>query len=153
MNRLAFVRNLLISFLVILSTASLASPQTGTTSLRGVVTDKSGSAIVGATVTLLSQEQGQVRSVQSQSGGEYEFLLLAPGKYTLSAESDGFRKFERHNIDLLISSPATVNITLEVGISTQTIEVSAQAVTLNTTDASLGIAFNENQVKELEGAK
>ena len=69
--------------------APILSAQTGTTSLRGVVTDKSGLAIVGAKVTLLSQEQGQVRSAQSQSGGKYEFLLLSPGKYTLSADSDG----------------------------------------------------------------
>src|ERR1700688_2588648 len=57
MNRFAFVRNLLLSFLVVLATASLASPQTGTSSLRGVVTDKSKSVIVDATVTLTNLGQ------------------------------------------------------------------------------------------------
>jgi len=50
---------------------------------------------------------------------------------------------------LLVNLPATINVTLEIGTTSETIEVSASAVTLNTTDASLGIAFNENQVKEL----
>jgi hypothetical protein len=50
---------------------------------------------------------------------------------------------------LLVNNPATLNVTLEIGTTVQTVEVSAQSQTLNTTDASLGIAFNENQVKEL----
>jgi hypothetical protein len=50
---------------------------------------------------------------------------------------------------LLVNNPTTDNITLEVGSTTQTVEVSAQAETLNTTDASLGIAFGEYQIKEL----
>src|ERR1700688_3470797 len=142
-------RSFIFVSIVLMLVAASTWAQTGTTSLRGVVTDKSGAAIAGAQVTLLSQEQGQERSTHTQSNGEYEFLLLPPGKYTLTAESDGFRKFTRRDIDLLISSPATIDVSLEVGTSTESIEVSAQAVTLNTTDSSLGIAFNENQVKEL----
>src|ERR1700682_6649258 len=61
----------------------------------------------------------------------------------------GFRKYHQSSVQLLVDSPATVNMTLEVGSTTETIEVTAQAETLNTSNASLGIAFNENQVKEL----
>ncbi len=64
-------------------------------------------------------------------------------------ELTGFRKFEQKNLELQVNLPATQNVTLEVGATTETVEVSAQAVTLNTTDASLGNAFNENQMKEL----
>jgi hypothetical protein len=53
------------------------------------------------------------------------------------------------NLHLLVNNPATLNVTLEIGTTVQTVEVSAQSQTLNITDASLGIAFNENQVKEL----
>ena len=149
MNRFAFVRNLLLSFLFVLAAASLASPQTGTSSLRGVVTDKSKSVIVDATVTLTNLGQAQERKAQTNATGEYEFVLLPPGKYSVTIEATGFRRFEQKNLELLISQPVTLNAVLEIGTTAQTVEVSAQTVTLNTTDASLGNAFNENQVKEL----
>jgi hypothetical protein len=123
--------------------------QTGTTSLHGVVTDKSGAAIGDAAVTLSNSGQGFQRDTKTNANGEYEFISLAPGTYTLDVELTGFRKFEQTNLQLLVNSPTTINVTLEVGATNQTVEVSAQAQVLNTTDASLGIAFNENQVKEL----
>jgi len=89
MNRFAFVRNLLLSFLFVLAAASLASPQTGTSSLRGVVTDKSKSVIVDATVTLTNLGQAQERKAQTNATGEYEFVLLPPGKYSIAVDSEG----------------------------------------------------------------
>jgi carboxypeptidase family protein len=149
MNALT-LRTVVVSLLaLLLTTCGPAYSQTGTTSVHGTVTDKSGGAVIAATVTLLSAEQSGVRTTQTGSTGQYDFQLIPPGKYTVVIEAAGFRKFEQTNLDLLISQPVTVNATLEVGSSTQTVEVSAQTVTLNTTDASLGIAFNENQVKEL----
>src|SRR5205823_11228366 len=61
-------------------------------------------------------------------------------------EKEGFRKYEQRNLQLLVSLPATVNATLEVGATSQTVEVTASAVALNTADASIGNAFGENQV-------
>jgi len=123
--------------------------QTGTTSLHGAVTDKSGASIEDAKVTLSSTGQGFQRDTTTNKAGEYEFISLAPGTYVLSVEMSGFRKFEQTNLQLLVNSPATTNVTLEIGSSTQTVEVSIQAQALNTTDASLGNAFDETQVKEL----
>lgn len=142
-------RNLLISFVTLLIVAVGASAQTGTTSLRGVVTDKTGAAIVGAAVTLVNATQGLERKTTTAGAGEYEFLALPPGTYVLTVEMTNFRKYQQKDLQLLVNSPGTANLTLEVGAATQTVEVSAQAVTLNTTDASLGSAFSENQVKEL----
>ena len=115
----------------------------------GLVTDKSGASIVGADVTLDDAQQGLHRTTQTGSGGEYELGSLTPGTYVLTIQMSGFRSFEQHGLQLLVNNPATVNVTLEIGTSSQTVEVSEQAQTLNTTDASLGIAFNENQVKQL----
>jgi len=61
----------------------------------------------------------------------------------------GFRRYEQRNVQLLVDTPGTVNIRLVVGAATETVEVSAQETAINTTDASLGNAFNELQVKEL----
>jgi len=143
-------RNLLTAGLVVI----LLGPagvwaQVGTTSLRGTVTDRTGAVITNAKVSLANVGQSLSREATTNAAGEYEFAALTPGTYALMVEMSGFRKFEQRNIQLLVNLPTTLNVTLEVGAAAQTVEVSAQAVTLNTTDASLGNAFGENQVKEL----
>jgi len=134
---------------LVLSGVSVAAAQIGTTSLHGSVVDKSGAAIVGAKVTLTNEALGLHRESTSSGSGAYEFPSLPPGRYSLIVEMSGFRKFEQKDIELNVNVPVTQNITLDVGSATETVEVSAQAVTLNTSDASIGNAFNENQVKQL----
>ncbi len=140
-----FFAILLVSLLVTVGSWA----QTGTSSVRGVVTDRTGAAIVGAKVTIVNAAQGLHREGATDGAGAFEFPALPPGSYVLAIESKGFRKFEQKNLQLQVNSPATVNATLEVGSAAEVIEVSASAVTLNTTDASLGSAFSENQVKQL----
>ena len=123
--------------------------QTGTTSLRGTVTDKSGGAVAGASITLANPLQSLTRTTETGKNGEFEFQALPPGTYQLSVEKDGFRKFEQRNLQLLVNNPATADVALEVGSVAQTVEVSADQATINTTDASIGNAFNEIQVKGL----
>jgi hypothetical protein len=135
--------------LVCLAGGNLVLAQTGTTSLRGTVLDKSGAAVAGATVTLSNSEQGFERTVSSSETGAYEFVGLTPGIYSLMVEKDNFQKFELNKIQLLVNTPSTQTVTLQVGSTTQTVEVSAVTETLNTTDASIGTAFNENQIKQL----
>jgi hypothetical protein len=142
-------RNLLVGLVVLVFAVTGAWAQTGTTSLRGTVTDKTGAAIVGASVGIVNQAQGLSRGTTTDGTGSYEFSALPPGSYTLTVESKGFRKFEQKNLQLLVNLPATANATLEVGAASDIIEVSAQAAALNTSDASIGLAFNENQVKQL----
>ncbi|MGB8324858.1 MAG: carboxypeptidase-like regulatory domain-containing protein, partial [Candidatus Acidiferrum sp.] len=120
------------SILFILLGANLVSAQTGTTSLRGSVIDKSGAAIVGAKVTISNPELSVERTTTSGATGQYEFLLLPPGTYSLSAEKENFRKYIQSSLQLLVNSPTTHDVILQVGSSTQTVEVSAQAVALNT---------------------
>jgi hypothetical protein len=140
---------LTVLVLVSLLAINMASAQTGTTSLRGTITDKSGATVAGAKVRLVNTAQALEREDETGSSGEYQFLALPPGVYTLTVEKEGFRKYEQNRLQLLVNSPATANVMIEVGTAIQTVEVSAQAQTLNTTDASLGVAFSERQVKEL----
>jgi Carboxypeptidase regulatory-like domain len=142
-------RNILVSLASILLLVTSVWAQTGTTSVSGAVTDKSGAAVVGAKVTLSNRALGLSRSLDSGASGEYQFLALPPGTYALTVEMASFRKHEQMNLELLVNTPATVNVKLEIGTAVQTVEVSSQTVTLNTTDASLGVAFDENQVKQL----
>ena len=128
---------------------SSAGAQTGTASLHGKVLDSSRAVVVGATVTLSNQTQGFSRSTTTPPTGEFEFLALPPGTYVLTVQQSGFKKYEQRALQLLVNVPTSVNVVLQVGTITTQVEVSGEAPVINTEDATLGIAFGENQVKEL----
>ena len=123
--------------------------QTGTTSLHGKVVDNTRAVIAEAAVTLVNQEQGISRNFTTTVTGEFDFLALPPGTYFLTVQRAGFKKYEQRNLQLLVNVPTTVNVVLQVGAITTEVEVSGVAPAINTEDASMGIAFGENQVKEL----
>lgn len=129
--------------------SSTAFAQTGTTSIRGTVLDRSGAAIAGAKVTISNSAEAIKRETETNASGDYSFLALTPGNYTLSVEKPGFRPYLQTGLELLVNVPATSNVKLEVGTALENVDVSAEAATVNTTDASLGNAFGETQVKEL----
>jgi len=143
-NRLFFL--VLICFL---QSVSSAWAQTGTTSLHGKVLDSTRAAVEGASVTLANRTQGFSRNATTPSTGDFEFLALPPGTYVLIVEKTGFKRSEQTNLQLLVNVPNSVNVVLQVGAITTQVEVSGKAPVINTEDASMGIAFGENQVKEL----
>src|SRR5262245_22818170 len=102
------------SLLVFLFGAQVSLAQTGTTSLRGAVLDKSGSSITGAKVTISNTDQGLQREAISGEGGQYEFPALTPGVYVLKVEMSGFRTYLQEKIQLLVNLPSTINVTLDV---------------------------------------
>jgi hypothetical protein len=120
------------------------------TSLNGRVTDCSGAVIPGATVRLTLESTGAVRGSATSNTGQYQFSQLVPGRYTLSVSAAGFATDERKDMDLLVSQPATANVELQLAAVTAQVTVSSAAQEmLNTTDATLGNAFDANQVASL----
>ncbi len=117
--------------------------------MQGVVTDPSGAAVPDASVTLTNSAQGLQRDAKTNHSGEYRFLSLAPGTYSLHVEKQGFQKYLQQNVQLLVNLPATSNVSLQVGSVSEQVEVSSQSEAINTTDASLGNAFSEHQIKQL----
>jgi hypothetical protein len=120
-----------------------------TTSLRGTVTDPSGAAVPKATVVLTNVEVNTPRTTTTGSQGDYTFLSLPPGNYKLLVETTGFERYEQTNLQLLVNSPATVNVQLKLGSVNETVAVTAQAPLLNLSDASMGNAFSNIQVKQI----
>jgi carboxypeptidase family protein len=137
-----------LALLVFLAGASSAWAQ-ATTSVRGTVTDPSGSAVVGANVTLANPESKTERTTTTGTQGEYQFLLLSPGTYTLRVSATGFAGYEQTGLQLLVSTPATANIQLKLGQSTQSVTVTSEAPALNMVDASLGNSFDQTQVMQI----
>src|ERR1700722_2070163 len=120
-----------------------------TTSVRGTVTDSSGAAVPRAVVSLSNAATGFSRSTNASSEGIYQFVQLAPGSYQLTVDAPGFKRAELNNIQLLVNTPATADVALQVGAQAETVDVAANAITLNTEDATLGNAFDERQVTQL----
>jgi Carboxypeptidase regulatory-like domain/TonB dependent receptor len=141
------VRVSLFSILFLLS-FSVAWGQADT-SIRGVVTDPSGASIPKAQVTLTNTATGSERHAESNGSGAYELLQLSPGPYRLTVEAPGFKKYEATNLQLLVNSPATLNVALQIGGTSETISVTGETPLLNTVDASIGSVMTETQVKEL----
>lgn len=120
------------------------------TSIRGRVTDATDAVVPGAHIVLTSAGTGAVRTGVSDPTGEYQFQQLMPGKYSLRVDATGFTSVVKENIALLVASPATLNITLKVEAANQTVDISESSQPLlNTTDATLGNAFDSKQVSTL----
>ncbi|HZP61994.1 MAG TPA: TonB-dependent receptor [Terriglobales bacterium] len=119
------------------------------TSLRGTVTDPSGSAIRGAQVTVLNSETSFTRSTKSGPDGTYSFVDLLPGTYNLTIESQGFQKYVQSGLVLRVDLPATANAHMKVGAVSEVVSVTGEAAQVNTTDASVGHTMGANEIEEL----
>ena len=128
---------------------SLSAIAQSTTSLRGVVMDAKGALLPGATVKLSDPKTGFSRSVVSGDDGGYAFLQVPPATYNLEVSAPGFALSKRQDLTLQVSTPATVNVTLQVQGATVQVEVTSEAPLVNTQDASLGNAFTERQLIRL----
>ncbi len=121
-----------------------------TSSLTGTVTDPSGAVIPNATISIVETQTGAQREGKADSQGRYTLQQLTPGTYKLTAKATGFSDVVMNNVELQVNQPATVNITFEkVGATTTTVQVEAQAIQVNTTDASLGNVITTQQIVEL----
>ena len=101
-----------------------------TTSVRGTVTDPDGNAVVGANVVLANAESKTERTATTGDQGEYQFLLIPPGTYTLTVTAAGFRGYEQKGLALLVNTPATANVQLKVGATTEVVTVTSEAPAL-----------------------
>ena len=131
-------------FLSLLSWAQIA-----TTSLRGTIYDSKGAVVSGANVTISNAATGFSRTVKSDNQGNYQFLELPPATYELVVSVKGFALVKQTGVQLLVASPATLNVTMQVEGGTVTVEVAGTAPLVNTQDASLGHAFAADQIADL----
>ncbi|HEX5235080.1 MAG TPA: carboxypeptidase-like regulatory domain-containing protein [Silvibacterium sp.] len=133
---------------LLLGLAVIGFAQSATTSLRGVISDPSGAVVPGASITLTAAATGQKFTATSGTSGEYSFIQIPPARYTIAVRATGFGD-QAKSAELLVNQPATVDFSLTVQSSQQVVNVSAEAQTLNTTDASMGNAVNNAMIQSL----
>src|SRR5438445_9271461 len=154
-NNLSLKSNLVSrSFAVlmcILVFAASAFSQTGTSGITGVISDQQGRSIGGAKITLTNLGTNATRTTVSTDAGLYIFDLLPPADYRIEIEAAGFRRSVVDNAKALIGKQTEVNVRLDIGAVSQTVEVSisAQNALINTQDASLGNVFDSQQITQL----
>jgi hypothetical protein len=151
MNSLFARRNLfvfLFGFLVLLMVAGSAWGQ-ATARLTGTVKDQSGATVASATVTLTNQGTNISRTTKSDAEGNYLFSLVDVGNYQLTVEHAGFKKNVQSGITLEVNQNGRLDVTLEVGQTTEVVEVSAAVPQIDTTGAVLGKVEDTRRIQDL----
>src|SRR6266852_5859943 len=134
-------------FTVFLTGSLMAQGLTG--QISGSVNDSTGSAVVGAQVSLLNQGTGQTRQLMSDQSGGFLFAQLLAGSYTLMISAPGFKRYEEKDIILSSSERAAVRpITLELGALSESVAVTAEVAQLQTQSAERAGTLNSNQLME-----
>ncbi|MCB9383964.1 MAG: carboxypeptidase regulatory-like domain-containing protein, partial [Bryobacterales bacterium] len=105
--------------------------------LVGNVTDESGASIPGASVTATNDQTGAVRTVQTTAEGVYRIPTLAPGKYTVRIEADGFRAYEERGAEVSVNNLTRIDAGLQLGQVSEQVTVEATAVSLQTDRAEV----------------
>jgi hypothetical protein len=130
--------------------SAFAQSQAANGSIEGTVSDDSGGVLPGVTVTVTNTDTGAVRAVVTNESGLFRAPLLTLGTYTVSAELEGFKKFEQVGIPLAAGQTVTVNVSLSVGALTETVTVSAaDRPVLDLAKIDAGRNLSETEVKNL----
>lgn len=118
-------------------------------SIVGAVTDSSGAAIADAQVTLTNLGTSEKRTQTTGGDGLYSFVNLFPGRYRVDIEKTGFKLFTRSEVVVEVNQSARIDITMQVGVVTQTVEVSAETPLLQSETSSLGQVIDQREANEL----
>lgn len=139
----------LLLFIGLAASAALAHSQGTSGSLTGQITDPSGAAVVGATVTLTNVGTNYQQQGKSNSAGVYLIQPVMPGTYSLLISDPGFATYTQTGIVIHPADYATQNVQLKVGTTAETVSVTADAALINTTTPELSMTVNKESVTQL----
>jgi Carboxypeptidase regulatory-like domain len=142
-------RAVVVLFLVFLSLASSAVAQQGTAEIRGKVTDQQAGSLPGVTVTVTNQESGNFREAVSSSDGSYFMAALPPGRYQVTAQLQGFKKFVRQDVVLAVGNQMGVDIQLELGGVEETVLVTGESPIIDVTSKEIGGNISSKELSEI----
>ena len=128
---------------------SIGRAQSSTGEITGIVLDRSGAAIQGATIVVTNTGTGVERRFQTDASGNYTVNQLIPGSYSIRAEKQGFESFVRDGVGLQIGQRLRVDMRMQVGSTTQQMTVTAQADVLEVEDASQGQAIENRKIVDM----
>ncbi len=136
------------SFFLLLTSAGLWA-QSYQGGVRGVITDPQGASIPNIRVTLTNDATGISRNTLTSGSGEYSFNLVDPATYSVVAEGPSFKKFDRKNVIVATQEFVTVDIRMEVGNVSDTVEVTAETPLVENANASNGQVLDTQKLVDL----
>jgi Carboxypeptidase regulatory-like domain len=150
-TNLQSIFSILLTMSFVLTFAIFSLAQSGTSGINGNVKDQNGAVIPGAVVKITSNNTGFTRSSTTDEDGNYQFPGIPPGAYKVDVEKSGFTKKSISNAQASVDLPLRLNVTLDTGNVSVTVDVSAGEITsiANTQDASTGNNFVPEQITQL----
>ena len=136
--------------MLLFSISTYAQRNTGT--LRGQVLDPTSAVVPNAQVTATNVETGVSTKITTTSAGTYSFPSILPGKYTVTVEAGGFKKYVKTDVPVLADQDNVADAKLDLGVATETIEVSAGAVAVETASSALNNDYDSKDVLNLPNA-
>ena len=130
-----------------LGVMGVASAQETTGTITGRIVDAQGLAVPGVSVTVTGPQGA--RTVTTDADGRFNAPLLIPGTYTVRAELAGFRAAEARNVNVVLGSTTTANLSLQVGAVTETVEVTAAATVTDVRSTTVGGVLDSEQLARL----
>ncbi|HZR65629.1 MAG TPA: TonB-dependent receptor [Terriglobales bacterium] len=149
MKKVISLSTLFIAAIIGGAFASPANAQAVFGSVLGTVTDPQGAAIVGAQVTVTDQNKGTVQTTTTNESGNYSVTHLIPDPYDVKIEAQGFKLAEQKNVTVLADAGSRVDIQLQLGATTEAVEVTSEAPQLKTDRADVATTFNARYVEDL----
>ena len=147
--RVRTMQRLCLWAVAIAAVATPALAQVTTATVYGRVQDPTGAVIPGAEAVAVNDLTGISKSATSDERGEFTIPFLTVGQYTVRVTSSGFKAYEQSGIGLASGQKADLTFVLEIGVTTETVNVTAEAPLLNTSSAEQDVNLNEAQVHEL----
>jgi hypothetical protein len=129
--------------------AGIAVGQGVTGQILGTVQDQTKSVIPGATIVVTNQDTGYQATVPTGATGEYVIPDLPPGQYTVTASAKGFENATSKNVLVIVNGTSRVDFTMQIGASTQTVEVQATAPLVDSTNATMGNDLSTRQIENI----
>ncbi len=146
-----FAMMTLCMMLLVMALAVAAVAQTATATIKGVVADGNGQVTPGAVVTLVQNSTGLKRTFTTGDSGQYTFTFIEPGGYALEVQARGFKGYRQTNLTLEVAQQAELNLTLQPGDISETVEVTGNTtqLQLDTASGSLGGVVERKQIDDL----
>src|SRR5262245_51814236 len=137
-------------FILALAMGSIVTAQTTSGSIAGTVMDSNQAAISGATLKISDDSKGISLSGSTDNEGRFVFPQVPPGTYTLSIEASGFKKLERTGIVLVANDKLALgDITVQVGATSETVTVTAEATQVQAESAERSYAIQGEAVRNI----
>lgn len=139
-----------IALAAVLTITALAQSQSTTGNIEGRTVDPNGAAVPGVSINATNQNTGFTKTVSSGAEGDFIFVLLPPGSYTLTTEAvKGFASSKYENVTVTVGAKTALELTLSVGTTSNVVDVSASGQSVELTRTSISTTIDETSVNNL----